>query len=196
MGETWTLSSCTFRTCDFLAFVLLIPHVKGAPRGGWVTAHRPWGPCLGSVSWDSSQPLQQPRLMCWRCFHVRGPCPAGPRDPPWLQILESLKGPLGFFTHLLSQPSDLVSWDWAFPAQLVLGSLLLSEPTAPSRQSWSFSAVPGLTHSLSFPYTFPSLIPHNFPSLSAKLAATKCLWRTLVTLFWLNETGSVFLCPL
>ena len=41
--------------------------------------------------------------MCWRCFHVRGPCPAAPRDPPWLQILDSVKGPLGFFTHLLSQ---------------------------------------------------------------------------------------------
>ena len=108
MCKMWTLFSCTFRTCDFPSCLssLLIPHVKGALRGGWITAHRPWVPCLGSVSWDSSQPLQQPRLMCWRCFRVRGPCPAAPRDPPRLQILVC-EGPTGLphtlaFTALLT----------------------------------------------------------------------------------------------
>ena len=195
VGETWTLSSCTFRTCDFPSCLssLLIPRVKGAARGGW--AQRLWGPCLSLVSWGSSQPLHQPRLMCWRCFQVRGPCPAAPRDPPWLQILESVKGPLGFFTHMLSQP--------CWPGLLGLSIPRATGPgiTATLRTHCCIQTVlpllpnPGLPHPLSFSYTFPSLIPPNFPSLSANPAATTCLWRTLVTLFWLNEIGSVCLYP-
>ena len=150
------LSSCTFTTCDFLSCLssLLIPRVKGSLRGRWVTAHRPWGPCLGSVSWDSSQPLQQPRLMCWRCFQVRGPCPAAPRDPPWLQILEFVKDPLGFFTHMLSQP--------CWPGLLGLSIPRAAGPgiTATLRTHSCIQTVlpllpnPGLPHPLSFPYTF------------------------------------------
>ena len=173
-------------------FSLLIPRVKGASRGEWVAAHRPWGPCLGSVSWSSSQPLHQQRLMCWRCFHVRGPHSAAPRDPPWLQMLESVKGPLGFFTHLLSQP--------CWPGLLGLSSPSTASPgvTAALRTHCSIQSVlPLLLNPRPAPSSvlslhLPSLIPPNFRSLSANPAANRCLWRTLVTSFWLNEIVEVF----
>ena len=50
-------------------------------------------------------------------------------------------------------------------AQPVLGSLLLSKPTAPSRQTCPFSPTPGLPHPLSFPYPFLGLIPPIFEVL-------------------------------
>ena len=171
MCKMWTLFSCAFRTCDFPSCLssLLIPHVKGALRGGWVTAHRPWGPCLGSVSWDSWQPLQQPRLMCWRCFCVRGPCPAAARDPPRLQILEFVKDPLGFLTHLLSQPCWPGLLGLSIPRAAGLGV------TPALRTHCSIQTVLPLLPS---PRPAPSFLlslhllrshPSSFPSLSANL---------------------------
>ena len=196
VGETWTLSSCTFRTCDLPSCLssLLIPRVKGAARGGW--AQRLWGSFLSLVSWGSSQPLHQPRLMCWRCFRVRGPCLAAPRDPPWLQILESVKGALGFFTHMLSQPCCPGLLGLSIPRAAGPGITATLRIHCCIRTVLPLLPNPGLPLSLSFSYTFTSLIPPNIPSLSANPAATTtCLWTTLVTLFWLNEIGSVCLFP-
>ena len=137
VGETWVLSFCTFRTCGFPAhlFSLFITHVKGAPRGVCTTALMLWVLCWGSVSWSSFQPPHQPRLMCWRCFHARGPCPAAPRDPPWMQDSRDFKG-ASWLPHALAITSaDLAFWAWLCSRQQVPGSLLHSESTAPFRQS-------------------------------------------------------------
>ena len=73
VAETWALSLCLFRTCDFPSCLssLCVPRMEGALRVEWVRAHVLWRPCLGWVSWSSSQQHPFPRMRCWRCFHVR-----------------------------------------------------------------------------------------------------------------------------
>ena len=99
MGETWTLSLCIFRTCGFPSYLssLFVPCMKGALRVGWVKAHVLWCPCLGWVSWSSSQHHTSPRMLCCvRAVHVQLPL-----ETSMSQILETVKRLLAFFTHLL-----------------------------------------------------------------------------------------------
>ena len=96
---------CGFPSC---LSSLFIPHVKGALRVGWVKAHVLWHPCLGWVSWSSSQRHTAPRMLCCvRAVHVKLPLESGTATDSrdwrgrWLSL------------HISSRSSaDLVSWDW------------------------------------------------------------------------------------
>jgi hypothetical protein len=70
------ISLCIFRTCGFPSYLssLFVPCMKGALRVGWVKAHVLWCPCLGWVSWSSSQHHTSPRMLCcMRAVHVQLP---------------------------------------------------------------------------------------------------------------------------
>ena len=75
-----------------------------------------------------------PKVMCWRCFRMRGPCPIAPR-PSMAAVSRVCEGLLGFFTHFLSQPCS--------PGLLEPTRLKAAGPgvTAPLRTHCSIQAV-------------------------------------------------------
>ena len=110
VGEMWTLSLCIFRTCGFPSclFSLFNPHVKGFLRVGWVKAHVLWCPCLGWVSWSSSQHHTSPRMLSWRSFHMRAVHVQLPLEPSMATDSRDCKGASGFlYTFALAA---LLTW--------------------------------------------------------------------------------------
>jgi len=193
-GGDWGVNSLLLHFQDLWLPLMFLLTVNPSSRGhsqGW--AHRLWVP-----AW-----AQSPEAHLSLCT-IQVWCPEGASMwevhvqlllPPWLQIVHSVKSPLGFFTHLLSQP--------CWPGLLGLSSPRAAGPgvTATLRTHCCFQTVlpllpnprpaPSSVLSLHLPRSHPS----SFPSLSANQEATRCLLRTLVTSFWLNGIGSVCLCP-
>ena len=81
-GGGWGVNSLLLHFQDLWLPLMFLLTVNPSSRGhsqGWMShSTQALSPCLGSVSWSSSQPLHHPSLMSWRCFRVRGPCPAAP----------------------------------------------------------------------------------------------------------------------
>ena len=148
MGETWTLSLCIFRTCGLPSCLssLFIPHVKGALRVEWVRTHVLLSPCLGWVCWSSSQNHTSPRMLCWRCFHVRAAhvfletsMAADSRD---------CEGAAGFLYTCSRSPTDLVFWDWPNLGQRLRAAGLGVTAHLRTQYSLQTEALGGFDHNL------------------------------------------------
>ena len=82
--------------------------MKGALRIGWVKAHVIWSPCLGWVSWSSSQRHTAPRMLCCvRAVHVKLPL-----EPSTATDSRDWRGRWLSLHISSSSPADLISWDW------------------------------------------------------------------------------------
>ena len=104
------ISLCIFRTCGFPSYLssLFVPCMKGALRVGWVKAHVLWCPCLGWVSWSSSQHHTSPRMLCcMRAVHVQLPL-----ETSMAADSRNCEGATGFLYTCSRSPTDLVFWDW------------------------------------------------------------------------------------
>ena len=148
MGEIWTLSLCIFRTCGLPSCLssLYIPHVKGALRVEWVRTHVLLHPCLDWVCWSSSQNHTSPRMLCWRCFHVRAAhvfletsMAADSRD---------CEGAAGFLYTCSRSPTDLVFWDWPNLGQRLRAAGLRVIAHLRTQYSLQTEALGGFDHNL------------------------------------------------
>lgn len=109
-----------------------------------------------------------PRILCWRCFHVRAVHVQLPLETNKATDAWKCEGAAGFLNT--SALTALLAWSPGADQTQVReseqqdpGSLLHVEPNAPSRQPCPCSAHPSPAHPVTFTQTFPGLIP---PSLS------------------------------
>ena len=174
VGETWARSLCLFRACGFPSCLssLFVPCMKGALRIEWVRAHVLWHPCLGWVSWSSSQQHPFPRMLCWRCFHVRAVHVQLPLETSMATDSWDCEGAAGFLytfalTALLTWSPGTDQTQVRDSEQQDLGWLLPFEPTTPSRPKLQMALITIFAHSSAHLFTFYFLVcfafePWNF----------------------------------
>ena len=151
---------------------LFVPCMKGALRVEWVRAHVLWRPFLGWVSWSSSQRHPFPRMLCWKCFHMRAvhvqlPLETSMATDSW--DCEGAAGSLYTFalTALLTSSPGTDQTQVRDSEQQDLGCLLPFEPTTPSRPKVKMVLITVFAHSSAHLFTFYFLVcfalePWNF----------------------------------
>ena len=191
MGETWTISLCIFRTCGLPSCLssLFIPHMKGALMVGWVKAHLLWCPCPGWVSWSSSQHLASPRMLCWRCFHMRAGHVELPRETSMVTDSRDCEGATGFLYTYSHSPTGLVSWDWADLSQrLRAAGLGVTDPLR-THYSLQTKAPDGFAHHL-------CTLLNSFIYLLKFVLHLSCSFLYILNMSSLSEYVLYFFCGL
>ena len=154
-GGGWDVNPLPLHFQDWwfpLMFVLTVPCMKGALRVEWVRAHVLWRPCLGWVSWSSSQQHPFPRMLCWRCFHVRAVHVQLRLETSMATDCWDCEGAAGFLytfalTALLTWSPGTDETQVRDSEQQDLGWLLPFEPTTPSRPKLQMALITIFAHS-------------------------------------------------